>query len=82
MPGNPRELITTAEKRFPVRIRIAKPARCAASVRANLVDFRREPLAQHWRGDTAPDHGSCRSAGQLTPRLTELDLLGGLSSMR
>jgi hypothetical protein len=25
MPGNPRELITTAEKRFPVRIRIAGP---------------------------------------------------------
>src|SRR5215813_11023829 len=25
MPGNPRELITTAERRFPVRIRIAVP---------------------------------------------------------
>jgi hypothetical protein len=25
MPGNPREMITTAERRFPVRIRIAVP---------------------------------------------------------
>ena len=25
MPGNPREMITTAERRFPVRIRIAIP---------------------------------------------------------
>ena len=25
MPGNPRELITGAERRFPVRIRIAVP---------------------------------------------------------
>ena len=25
MPGNPREIITTAERRFPVRIRIAVP---------------------------------------------------------
>jgi hypothetical protein len=25
MPGNPRELITRAERRFPVRIRIALP---------------------------------------------------------
>jgi hypothetical protein len=25
MPGNPRELITTAERRFPVRVRIAVP---------------------------------------------------------
>jgi hypothetical protein len=25
MPGNPREMITTAEQRFPVRIRIAVP---------------------------------------------------------
>jgi hypothetical protein len=25
MPGNPRDLITTAERRFPVRIRIAVP---------------------------------------------------------
>jgi hypothetical protein len=25
MPGNPRNLITTAERRFPVRIRIAVP---------------------------------------------------------
>jgi hypothetical protein len=25
MPGNPRELITTAERRFPVRIRVAVP---------------------------------------------------------
>ena len=27
MPGNPREMITTAERRFPVRIRIAVPPR-------------------------------------------------------
>jgi len=26
MPGNPREIITTAERRFPVRVRIAVPA--------------------------------------------------------
>jgi hypothetical protein len=25
MPGNPREIITTAERRFPVRIRIGVP---------------------------------------------------------
>jgi hypothetical protein len=25
MPGNPREMITSAERRFPVRIRIAVP---------------------------------------------------------
>jgi hypothetical protein len=25
MPGNPREMITTAERRYPVRIRIAVP---------------------------------------------------------
>jgi len=25
MPGNPREMITTAERRFPVRIRIGVP---------------------------------------------------------
>jgi hypothetical protein len=25
MPGNPREMITVAERRFPVRIRIAVP---------------------------------------------------------
>ena len=25
MPGNPREIITMAERRFPVRIRIAVP---------------------------------------------------------
>jgi hypothetical protein len=26
MPGNPREMITSAERRFPVRIRVAVPA--------------------------------------------------------
>jgi hypothetical protein len=31
MPGNPRELITGAEWRFPVRIRIAVPRKVSAN---------------------------------------------------
>jgi hypothetical protein len=40
MPGNPREIITTAERRFPVRIRIGVPpggfGRCHAEMTAWL----------------------------------------------
>jgi len=36
MPGNPRELITGAERRFPVRIRIAVPPEGLGQQRARM----------------------------------------------
>jgi len=53
MPGNPREIITMAERRFPVRIRIAVPPDGLGRRHASNNRLARRELWRRWLGDDA-----------------------------
>ena len=53
MPGNPRDMITTAERTFPVRIRIAIPPGGLGRRHAQITAWLDENCGANWLGDDA-----------------------------
>jgi len=53
MPGNPREMITMAERRFPVRIRVGVPAAGFGTRHTQMTRLARRELRLRWLGDDA-----------------------------
>jgi hypothetical protein len=50
MPGNPREMITLAERRFPVRIRIGVPSEGSRRAAYSNNGLARRELRRGWVG--------------------------------
>ena len=83
MPGNPREMITMAERRFPVRIRIAVPPGGLGQRYARMTAWLDENCGADGWAMTPQGRVECSTTPlrsiSSTPRLRALSSLDGVS---